>query len=40
LHFRKDRFAALTEFLTSALDLSGELIVQLGLVTDDLNRRW
>jgi hypothetical protein len=21
-------------------DLSGELIVQLGLVTEDLNRRW
>jgi predicted phage-related endonuclease len=24
----------------AALDLSGELIVQLGLVTEDLNRRW
>lgn len=24
----------------SGLDLSGELIVQLGLVTEDLNRRW
>ncbi len=24
----------------SSLDLSGELIVQLGLVTEDLNRRW
>jgi predicted phage-related endonuclease len=25
---------------TPAVDLSGELIVQLGLVTEDLNRRW
>ncbi len=25
---------------TPDLDLSGELIVQLGLVTEDLNRRW
>src|ERR1700687_3045362 len=25
---------------TAALDLSGVLIVQLGLVTEDLNRRW
>jgi predicted phage-related endonuclease len=25
---------------TPAIDLSGELIVQLGLVTEDLNRRW
>lgn len=25
---------------TADLDLSGELIVQLGLVTEDLNRRW
>ena len=24
----------------ASLDLSGELIVQLGLVTEDLNRRW
>jgi predicted phage-related endonuclease len=24
----------------AALDLSGDLIVQLGLVTEDLNRRW
>src|ERR1035437_682811 len=24
----------------AALDLSGVLIVQLGLVTEDLNRRW
>jgi predicted tellurium resistance membrane protein TerC len=24
----------------AALDLSGELVVQLGLVTEDLNRRW
>lgn len=24
----------------AGLDLSGELIVQLGLVTEDLNRRW
>jgi hypothetical protein len=24
----------------TALDLSGVLIVQLGLVTEDLNRRW
>src|ERR1700684_4226862 len=24
----------------AAVDLSGELIVQLGLVTEDLNRRW
>jgi predicted phage-related endonuclease len=25
---------------TAALDLSGVLVVQLGLVTEDLNRRW
>jgi hypothetical protein len=25
---------------SAALDLSGELIVQLGLVTEDLDRRW
>jgi hypothetical protein len=24
----------------AALDLSGVLIVQLGIVTEDLNRRW